>query len=477
MREARALSPAWPGLRSLGVAHLAALLAGFAGAAVYASRLDADLLAGWGVALMTARAGQLLLDGGLRLALVRRASWPSAAALRTLRRGNAAAAVAAWLLLMLGLSLAQQTTGLPTDIGLLIGGYAGAYWLSYPLHWLALARLERQASFVGVGRAEAASTLLEFVLPAALMLAGCGAVPAFVAAAVTGRLAKTLLLVTAGKALRDSVEVAPDRPRRLVGEGLALQGVAAVSMLRDHLHLLLLAPLAGSAAAGQFAFAMLAGQLASQLLVQTTARWLLPQLHELGKPERAALLVSTLRGLAIAVLPLLAFSLPALHWLDTLLWDGRWQLAVTLLPWIALRLLAGCAMTLLGSWMMVERAPGQVLACHLRWTAIEVAVALPAIWLAGAPGLAVAGAFTGWLGLLLFVAACTPQAAPAARRALRQKLLGALLARPSLLTALLIALGAWVQPLLLLLLPLAWLAEPAVRERLRPQPTSRPAHG
>lgn len=477
MAEASAVTSAWPGLRSLGTAHLATLLAGLAGAAVYASRLDPALLAGWSMALLTARAGQLLLDGGLRLALVRRASWPSVTALRKLRAGNAAAAVIACLLLLLVLKLAHQAGHISTDNGRLVGGYALAYWLSYPLHWLALARLERRASFVGVGRAEASSTLLEFVMPAALMLLGCDAVPAFVMAAVVGRLAKTLLLLVADRSVRDGFEATPESPRRLMGEGLALQGVAGVSLLRDHLHLLLLAPLVGSAAAGQFAFAMLTGQLASQLLVQTTARWLLPQLHGLGNAERAALVVSTLRWLAIAVLPLLMFSLPALRWLDGLLWDARWQLAVALLPWIALRMLAGCALSLLGSWLTVERPPGAILVCHFRWTAIEAAVALPAIWLGGALGFAMASALTGWLALFLFIKACSPQALPAAHHAQLRALMHALLAHPSLPAALLLVLGASLQPLLMVLLPLVWLTEPSVRERLRIAQTTRTAHG
>jgi hypothetical protein len=156
---------------------------------------------------------------------------------------------------------------------------------------------------------------------------------------------------------------------------------------------------------------------------------------------------------------------------------GRWQLAADLLPWLSLRLAGGCALTLLGSWMLIERTPSEALARHLRWTAWELALAVPAILMGGALGLAIAGAVTVWLGLHGFFAACTATLTLAQRRRLRLRLFNALLMRPSLLVALALAIGASLQPALLLLLPLAWLSEPRVRARLRHRPTPTPAHG
>ena len=455
---------------SLGLANAIALLAAVAAAALYAGRLAPPEFAAWTGALALGRAALLLLDGGLKTALVRRADWPAPATLRRLRRlcfglaigllaAGAAAALVAW-----------SAARVPAGAVLLYLLYAAAYLLPYPPLFAALARLERARSFGAVGRAEGLSVALEFALPALLMAAGAAWWLAFALAVSLARAVRSAWIIAAARALGPD-SAGTGEPAALLREGAGVQAIAALSMVRDQMHLWLVVPWFGAAWGGQYGFAFTACALATQALVQTASRVALPALREADADTRWRLVVERSALLALAVLPPLAL-LPA--WLaraDGLFWDGRWAPAVALLPWIALRMVCSVGTTIVGAWLLVAQPPWAAARAHAAWTAAEVAVAVSGLAVFGPTGLAIGCAVSVWVGLGLFVAAAAPGHPIGSRL---RELVRALVVHPSIGLALLLA--AWVHavPSALaaasVLLPLVWLTEPALRRALRPRP-------
>jgi len=488
------------GVFSLGLANGLALLSAVAAATLYARWLDATELATCAIALALARAGLLLLDGGLKTALVRREVEAAPLAVRQLTHWCTAAALLMTLILGAVLAGLWSAGHLASGPALLCGASAAAYWLSYPPLFGALARLERAQRFGAIGRAEGASVATEAVLPMALLAAGVRYEWAFALAAVLGRALRTVAVLVAARRLPthpaplsppgpvsplaliaplSPLAPRPPRPplapsssttsgsRTLLHEGSGVQAVAVLAMLRDHLHLWLLAPWFGAAWAGAYALALTACALVCQVAVQTSTRVSLPLLRATPAAQQWPAVLAQARRLAIVCLPPLALLPAWLAWADTTLWADRWHDTLAVAPWWALRMVAGIGTSVVGAWLLVARAPWINAAAHARWTVLEVSVAAAALALAGPLGLAWAAAATGWAGLALFLAAATPTQPVWPRWA---ALAAALCLRPGLALALLLA--TWVHsqpqalPVATALLPLAWLTEPSLRRWL-----------
>lgn len=459
------------GVLGLAAANLLAWAVAGLAALAYARQLHAADFAHWAGALALARAALLVLDGGLKTALVRRAGAPDDATLRRLRRHGSWLALALSGLLLLASAALAAWSGWPAPAAALLALIPAAYLLPYPWLLPALARLERAQRFGIIGRVEAASVLLEFALPAGLMAAGLPWWLAFVLAAAAARALRSLALAHAARELGDgSAPASPPatgtsaarRWQALLRAGLGVQAVTALSLLRDHVHLWWVGPLFGAAWAGQYGFALNACALIGQAAVQTAARAALPRLSHTPADRRWPEVLAQTRLLAICALPPLALLPAWLDWADARWWQGRWHDGLALVPWLALRMLPSVATTTLGAWLMVARQPRRAAAAHARWTAAELGLVAAATALAGPQGLAMAWALGGWLGVRVFLAAAQPGAA------LPQRLLAllrVLVLRPSLAVALGLAMLAHGQPRslpwLTLALPLAWLAEPA----------------
>jgi O-antigen/teichoic acid export membrane protein len=394
------------GLGSLGIAHALALLASLASAAVYAQWLDAGTLAGWAVALTAARASLLLLDAGLKTALVRRADALAAAGQRLLQRATAVAAS----LLVAGVALAAwmaPLAWLPAP-GLTVLAVA-AYLLSHTLLLPAIVQLERQGHFGAVGRAEALGTLIEFGAPALLMALGVAPLPALSFGLVVGRLLRAGLLVHAVRSTSVREQPGAEQAVRapdagLLREGLQLQGVALLSMARDTLHLWLLGPWFGAHWAGAYAFAMMACMVASQALVSLAARVALPALRPLSPAARLDVAGRALRLLAMVVLPPLAV-LALLPWWGAPWLGERWDTALALLPALVLRVVITAPLAVLSPWLLVQAKPAVSLRVHAIWTAAETLATVAALAALGPTGLAWVWPLGGVLGLVLCVRA------------------------------------------------------------------------
>lgn len=456
------------GVLQLAAAQALAVLAAAGAAALYARWLQPAQLAGWLLAVAVARAGLLLLDGGLKTSLVRAAVLPDATTLQRLQQ-QAAWGAALLALGVVGMAAALAASGrLGADAAWLLALCPLAAFACQPPLPVALARLERAGCFGDVGRAEGAALLLEFTGPALLLAAGLAPVPAFVAATAAARVWRTARLLAAAQLLRPLPRSGPPLSTAAAWrDGASVQAVAGLSMLRDNAHLWLLGPWHGAVWAGVHGLALTACTLASQVAVTTAARVALPRLRACTPAQRWPLLLRQTRGLAIACLPPLTLLPAWLAWADARLWSGSWAAALPLVPWLLLRMAAGVGLTTLGAGLLLAPGAWTAARCHARWTALELALAVAALATLGPSGLAIAGVPGAWLGLLLFLRGATPAGTPWQPRLL--PLLAAMLARPSLVLAL--GLAAWVQQrpdalaAATLLLPLCWLAEPALWRR------------
>jgi O-antigen/teichoic acid export membrane protein len=472
-------TPAAQGIFSLGLANALAMLISLAAAALYAHQLDAAQLAAWATALAVARAGLLVLDGGLKTALVRRADAVHADTTRQLVRLSGALAIG-MTAAAAGVAWQYTVHAEASGAALLLVIYAAAYWLSYPPMLAPLAGLERSQQFAVIGRAEGSSLVLEFALPAVLLALGVPFWLAFASAAVMGRALRCAWLVRHAPPPQSSeAPGAVTGSMTVIKEGLGVQAVAGLSMLRDQMHLWLLAPWFGAAWAGQYAMALMACALCVQVGAQTVSRVALPALRQMSDDTRWTQVVTHTRWLAIITLPPLVLLPMWLAHGDQAWWQGRWATAVLVVPWLAARMMPGVVTTALGSWLMVSRSPACNAAAHALWTAGEILLAIVAMQVWGPLGLAIAAAFTPWLAVVLMVTLAAPGEALAPRLTQLARLL---LGRPSLWLAALLALAAlaqgqaWALLLGTLCLPVAWLTEGRVRQWLKTLLIATTAH-
>jgi hypothetical protein len=394
------------GTATLGVAQGLALAAALGSATVYATWLDAAQLATWALALGAGRAAQLLVDGGFKAALVRHPQGLQVdAEARLTRRVLAVAAGLSSITVFAAASILSRSLAASAST-LLVAGAVVAYLVSHAASMAALARLERGGRFDRIGRVEGGATMLEFALPGLLLAAGLEWVAALLAGLLLGRTVRALGIALAARgvgALRGpGLDAAPWR------DSLAMQSIAALGMLRDQVHLWLVGPLFGAAWAGAYAFGLMACALASQVAVATVSRVAVPALRPLSPRRRAMRAARSLRRLALWTVPPLLLTWPLLQWADGVWWDGRWQLAMALLPGLVVRMAAGLPLAVLGPWLTVTLPTWAAARVHARWTAAELVLAGAALAWLGPSGLALSWALGGALGTLMFMNAMRP---------------------------------------------------------------------
>jgi O-antigen/teichoic acid export membrane protein len=465
---------------SLGLANAVSLASAVCASAVYAAWLSDEVFGQWAMALTAARCCVLLLDGGIKTALVRRHAEPDAATQRGVQRWCAGMAGLLIAVLGLALPLLVHGGGLSTSAALLLWSYPAVCLLAHVRLPVPLARLERAQRFDVVGRAEGLAVTVEFLLPLAWLAAGAPAWVAFPVSALVARSLRTAWVVNAARgdafplaAAGGGTDGGRVALRRLLwGEGAGLQAVALLSLLRDSMHLWLLAPWFGSGWAGHYALALTACALASQVAAATASRVLLPALRGTSAAAQWLLVLARTRQLAVCTLPLVALVPGALAWVDAGLWSGRWHEAVAIAPWLALRMVGGTAATVVGAWLLVVRSPWHSAAAHAAWTLSDLALAAVALAVAGPEGLAWALAIGVWPGLAWLLRAATPAVGWQQRARLAWMLLKVVLERPSAWAALALAAVLHLYPgwtlWALPCVPLCWLAEAGFRRRLHP---------
>lgn len=383
-------------------------------------------------ALAIAKFGQTLLDGGLKIALVKHHETVAPGGLRALFIGSASAGLLGALMLAGTVSTLSAIGMLEPANALFFTAYGAAYFLTYPFLFIPLAQLERRQRFTPIAWAETLGVIIEYGLPALLWLWVAPGFWSFILAAWIGRGLRTGLVLVASSDRAWLTRVA--RPqwkesKALLCEGLGLQMAVSLSLVRDSIHLLLVGPWFGKEWAGLYAWAMQMCAVASQVFVQTATRVALPALRLLhGTDARWKSTLTQIAWLTVFTAPPLVFLTDIAGAVNAALFESKWTLGLSLLPFMVARMLPSMATTPLGSMVLADCGARAYAIANALWTGAEVAVAALMLWLYGPIGLAWSLAIMAWLGVACFV----HQLAAPARFI---SLLPPLLFRPSLWTA------------------------------------------
>jgi len=358
-------------------------------------------------ALAIAKLGTTLLDGGLKIVLVKHHEAVAPGVLRALFMGSAVASVLAVLLLATVVFTLAALNLLEPGNALFYSLYGSAYFLTYSVLFIPLAQLEREQRYKPVARAETLSVSIEYALPALLWLTVAPGFWSFILAAWVARGLRASLVLSAceDRAWLSSRSTPQwQEGKALLREGLGLQIAVSLSMLRDNIHLLLVGPWFGKEWAGLYAWALQLCAVASQVFVQTATRVALPALRlTQGMDSRWKVTVTQIAWLTIFTAPPLVFLSDIAGAANVALFDSKWTAALGLLPFLVVRMLPGLATTPLGSLVLAERDARAYAVANAWWTGGEVVVAAIMLWLYGPIGLAWSYAFMAWLGVAAFV--------------------------------------------------------------------------
>lgn len=389
----------------MSTANAVAMAAAFAGYLVYSDFLSPSDFGLYAAAVAIAKFGNVILDGGLKLTLVKQRVEIKGEVLKAIFIGSLTAGLAFSVLVAGGLWLLVLYGSLLVEESLFLLGYVASYFLAYPVILMPLAALERQQRFVPIAWAEGLSVSVEYALPAALWLFVDESLWVFPVGALFSRVIRAAVLLSADKAKVWRKGVPLWRPSGLLlKEGFSLQCATLLSTLRDNMHVFLVGPLFGREWVGFYAWALQLCSVASQVFVQTAARVGLPSLVKAeGGEERWQVATVQISWVAILTLPPVIFLYFPAAVVNAAFFDGKWGVSLLLLPALAIRMLPGAATTPLGYLLVAER-DGAVFAKSIAiWTTLEFLLALLCLSMWGPMGLAVAYSFTAWVGVVCFL--------------------------------------------------------------------------
>lgn len=390
----------------------------------------------YSIALTIGSVGIFILDGGLKTAIIKDAAGLSSRIQSVMLSWLLVISVALSLLfLVLRYPLTHFFPVMREDY-LFLTLFAIVYLLTYPFIVISTSYLERKLDYSRLSWVEATSIVLERGGAVPLLLWTNLGIYSFVLALLAGRLFRVI-------AVSVSHPVRLCLPRRnelrgvmpLMTEGGWIQLATGLSLVRDNLHVLLIGPLYGKAWVGYYSWGLQLCLLLSQAFVQVSARISLPRMAQADDNEsRWQICISQVRYLTILTAPVMAAALLVLPGVNASLFSGKWSPVFTLLPYLFLRMLAGTAITPVGTLVPVQCGAQIFARATFFWTVLEIAGAILFVALLGSEGLAVSYSFMAFLGLAVYIRALGSDFA----RRLKDVFV-AVFCRPSLYIALIMA--------------------------------------
>lgn len=355
----------------------------------------------YGAALLVGSVSTVVIEQGVKNALIKAEQLPDHRHLGALLVLFAGAAVGLSLALFLAEPAIVSVKPSMADKYSFLARYAVAHLLSFPLTVIPTALLERGFRYRRIAIIESTALVLERALPAIFMLAFAVGLDSFVWSIAIGRLFRVCVLFLTHP-VRPTMPTVPivRALRSVFSEGVWLQLASIVALARDNLHVLAVGPMFGDMWIGYYAWGLQLCMMASQAFVQVSGRIALPIFARETVPARRwAHCVLQIEWLTIATAPVLCALLVVMPRIDAEWFHGKWAPALPLLVLLFLRMLPGVATTPLAALAIVQGRARAFARVNLLWTVVEVAAAVAALELVGPHGLAWSWAVVIWLGL------------------------------------------------------------------------------
>jgi len=373
----------------------------------YSRKLSASEFGLYSIALTIGSIGIFLLDGGLKIVIIKGEEQISS---------RKQSVLLSWLFgISVMLSLLFFAIRYPVEhfIPYISGDYlflsmfAMVYLLSYPFIAIPTAFLERKLDYQRLAWVEAVSIALERGFPVLLLMHSSLGIYSFVVALSLGRLFRAIAVCSVHPIRpclpkhKELKEVAP-----LMVEGGWVQLATGFSLIRDNLHVLIIGPIYGKACVGYYSWGLQLCMLLSQAFVQVSARISMPLMAQASRQEeRWDICVTQIRMLVILTAPLLAAALIVLPGINLWLFAGKWEPVFALLPFLFVRMIAAMAGTPLGILVPVQSGGNVYARATILWTVIEIVGVLLAILFFGSKGLAISYSVGAYLGVVIFIKA------------------------------------------------------------------------
>jgi len=405
----------------------------------YSKLLDPAEFGLYAVALSAATILALVLDGGLKTTIIKLDSELSAQEESSIAVWMVLVSVALLLILVavegpllaLRPGIKHDATFVTIFVGITLG--------FYPFVTLPTANLERKLRYGQLAWIESLGMVVERGGPALLLVLTRGRIYCFVWALLASRILRALILARFHPISFLSVSWAGFLDSlRHVREGAWIQAGAISAVVRDNLHTLLVGPLFGKEWIGYYAWAFQICLVSSQLFAQISARVSLPLLAQAQDFDRRwPRCLFQIRLLTMLTVPVLCGVWLILPALNRSFFQGKWEPALALIPFLFFRMIAGMATTPLGPLIMVQRGGSVFAKANFQWTIAEVAGAFVLLKLVGPTGLAWTYALVVWFGLWILLVSLRQKTVSLAKELVR-----GLVLRPSVLSALCVTAGA-----------------------------------
>lgn len=367
----------------------------------YSKFLSIDEFAVYSVSLVIAKFGILVLDGGLKSVFLRRGSSLDE---KGLHITYIFSQIFAGVVCVLGVGISYAMIEKYNDVWFYFF-YFSAYVLSYPYVFFASVKFEKSLNFRPVALSESLGLAIEYAGPALMIFLTETGMQSFLVCVWAGRGARILIFNFYSNGIfnfaepRASIEVLWS----YLKEGFYVQMATLASLIRDNLHVLLIGPLFGKEALGNYAWAMQLCGVTSQVFVQTASRIVLPRLGNLEKKsDRLELVWINLKWLCVLTVPAIVLVVPAADFVNRTLFEFKWFNAIGIVPFIAIRMFAGIATTPFGALYIVSFKGKGYFKANALWTGIELLGAFVLTAFYGEFGLAYSYALCGYAGCYIF---------------------------------------------------------------------------
>lgn len=374
---------------------------------LYSRLLSAQQFGVYAAALAVGNFATLVLDGGVKVSLIKSATAPTRGEECALLHLMCGFSIVLLVALMCFRGVIAHFFPALKDQTDFVASFAGVYLLSYPWIGLSTAQLERRLEYSRLAWIESTGLILERGLPAAILSFTRLGLYAFVVGLLLGRVLRLVTLARSHSIpffVRNQAAGSYRSVLNYLREGSWYQLGLGSSLVRDNLHILMIGPIYGAAWVGYYAWGLQLCMIASQVFVQISARISVPITAQTSEfSSRWQTIVRQIGLLTALTAPILAAAMLVAPSAIRELFNDKWKPALVLLPYLFARMLPGAATAPISALVLVERGARRYAAAVWLWTLVEIGLGLTAIRLLGKDGLAVSYAVAAWIGALFLL--------------------------------------------------------------------------